>query len=94
MIRTSRFIFLGNARIDQKTSTDVPLLIDAIYQKICDSKNGLGKGKILKFIHQNVLYQYTMLSEDMLFQEWTGKGEGGEILKFIHQNVCTNILCY
>ena len=53
--------------------TDTPLLIDAIYQKICDSKNGLGKRKILKFSNQNVLYQYTMLPEEMYW----GKGDGG-----------------
>ena len=55
--------------------TDIPLLIDAIYQKICDSKNGLGKRKILKFSIQNVLYQYTMLPEEMYW----GKGSGGDI---------------
>jgi hypothetical protein len=55
--------------------TDIPLLIDAIYQKICDSKNGLGKRKILKF-------QIKMFCTNILCYQKKctgGKGMGGDL---------------
>ena len=71
--------------------TDIPLLIDAIYQKICDSKNGLGKRKILKF--QIKMFCTNILCYQRICDSNNGLGNGGEIFKFSHQNIfCIYIL--